>query len=188
MRRLVDTGSQEFIDESNPSAGMRPTYNKAECINYLRFWLCSLFTHACEHTDGVRNGAKVLLIGTHADEVKSAEQHRVVHNHLAGEFGIDNTTNGAGLLLGQNEGCLDVEWNDEDNLCFFPVDNTRREPIDPIVERLQKKVATIVHTSRRTSLHTSVHTSANTPTFTPPLGRWPRSCRRRTSCRGRSRE
>ena len=135
MRRLVDMGATELIDESEPSKGSRPVYDVAGCVRFLRFWLCSLFTHA--------RGAKVLLVGTHGDSMSSAEQHRAVAEQLEEAFSIDNAANGAGMLLGMSPAGLSVEWNEEDNLCFFPVDNSCR-PADPILKRLKRKVDTIL--------------------------------------------
>ena len=137
--RLVDTGATELLDESHGQPKRtRPVYDVAGCIEFLRFWLCSLYMHA--------RGAKALLIGTHVDALTSKPQQlRTVHEELERAFGVDTASSGSGMLLGQGHNRLDLEWNFEDDLCFFPVDNTRATPADvAVIDRLKGKVDDIL--------------------------------------------
>jgi hypothetical protein len=108
---------------------------RASCLAFLRFWLCSIRLHAF--------GAAVLLVGTHGDVVSERWQHEAIDAHLWSEFGVENARNGNGALFGLGEGALRLEHNDEDKLCFFPVDNTARPP-PPIVGRLKAAVDRII--------------------------------------------
>ena len=117
MRKLVDVGATEPVIEGDPSAGEKPVLDVDGCLGFLRFWLCSLYLHA--------RGAKCFLIGSHADEVPSADDHRRISERLEAEFGDSNRANGAGMLLGLGGGALDVEWNEADD------DDGRRSASSP---------------------------------------------------------
>ena len=116
MRKMVDTGATEAVVVDGKKTGeRRPIYDPAGCLSFLRFWLASIYEHA---RDAQGQSATVLLIGTHGDHVKTAEQHKAVSDQLLDTFGIENAANGDGMLI------RSLEFSD-DELCFWPLDNTQ---------------------------------------------------------------
>ena len=116
MRKMVDTGATEAVVVDGKKTGeRRPIYDPAGCLSFLRFWLASIYEHA---RDAQGQSATVLLIGTHGDHVKTAEQHKAISDQLLDTFGIENAANGDGMLI------RSLEFSD-DELCFWPLDNTQ---------------------------------------------------------------
>ena len=116
MRKMIDTGATEAVVlDGTKTKQRRPVYDPAGCLSFLRFWLASIYEHARD-TQG--QCATVLLIGTHGDHVKTAEQHKAISIQLLDTFGIVNAANGDGMLIAS------LEFFD-DELCFWPLDNTQ---------------------------------------------------------------
>ena len=92
-----------------------------EALAFLRHWLHSISLHA--------PAAPVFLLGTHKDTIKTLAEHR----------SIDALLRDAGLAKFPA-----LRPNEEDRLCFWPVDNTlSASPVgkgDAVVERLRADI------------------------------------------------
>ncbi|EGD81215.1 hypothetical protein PTSG_13160 [Salpingoeca rosetta] len=94
---------------------------RAETWEFMEHWLSSLHLHA--------KGAPVLIVGTHADKVRSRTLHtqlsRDIHSHLR-----------------YNPAFPGVIHNDKHGLWFWPVNNTKSIN-DPMIQDLRQTISSI---------------------------------------------
>ena len=97
---------------------------QGECLRVLIFWLNSVYVHA--------EGAPVILVGTHMDMMRGADQHRDLSDMLDAK------------LLGNLPVRYCIHRNKTAKLCFFPVDNTN--PSLPQTEHLRTAIVDVTKT------------------------------------------
>ena len=99
---------------------------RAEALHYLAFWLRSIDTHATHRFEERQyKYPPLVLIGTHLDQIQEQDRSaalRSIDKILVEEFGCKIKSFQAdtdSLIPGR-----EVLYNQEQSLCFFPVDNT----------------------------------------------------------------
>ena len=125
---------------------------RQDALHYIGFWLRSINTHAAaeQHSSGHEGSemtreqrcAPLVLVGTHLDKIKGeadggASKLRKANDILVKEFagkGIECfQANKGEIMLGREH-----LYNQEQDLCFFPVDNS--DPRDPNVAKLRGEI------------------------------------------------
>ena len=129
-----------------------------EALEYLRFWLQSVSTHAVATSEQLSEAdvacedgallAPMLLVGTHLDGINRetrTESLKTVQTLLVNTFkdiaAFKATTLEGGLLhndKGQRIPSPETTLEDNESLCFFPVNN--RDPNDPNVAFLRGRI------------------------------------------------
>ena len=74
------------------------------------------------------------------DEDAAREMVEEIDSRLDQEF-KNNKANGKGMLL---KTCIHNDADPKQSLCFFPVDNSKRNPVDPTFTYLKRKVDEIL--------------------------------------------
>ena len=95
---------------------------RSDSINFIRFWLNSIALYARSSTDNGKEesgkGSPIFLIGSHKDVVPEVEEHKNISDILTRTFGAN--------IERQN-----IQRNEKEGICFFPMDNTA-ENADPV--------------------------------------------------------
>ena len=117
-----------------------------EALEYLRFWLQSVSTHAVATPEQLLEAqvtdedetrlAPMLLVGTHLDGVAGKTRAEKLANLQSVQALLEGTFKDVAAFA-----CLKKDSllrNAKDDLCFFPVDNT--DDKDPNVELLRDRI------------------------------------------------
>ena len=99
---------------------------QVEVLDRIFYWLNSIRTHA--------SGAPIFLVGTHADEVATREEHQTLNSVLENYLKRKKTT------FKNRQRYIDEtsESRSATELSFFPIDNTN--PTSPALVQLRAKL------------------------------------------------
>ena len=99
---------------------------RSDSINFIRFWLNSIALYARSSTDNGKEesgkGSPIFLIGSHKDVVPEVEEHKNISDILTRTFGAN--------IERQN-----IQRNEKEGICFFPMDNTAENDCNVIAVR-----------------------------------------------------
>ena len=114
---------------------------KQRCLEYLRFWLNSIYMHTVLHNSSSATAedgeaARVVIVGTRKDKVSDPRVHQQISNAISTAF---NHCPFWESVLENEDG---VGPNGKMHMCFFPVDNKCRQGggADPTIGLMQAKI------------------------------------------------
>jgi GTPase SAR1 family protein len=108
---------------------------KKRCLNYLSFWLNSIYLHARAHSAELDGSvAPIILVGTHKDIIDSPQHHEEISRMLQDEFRSSPVFDFIVLFKEHMIGPLR----------FFPVDNRRKQSmhdgVDDVIIQIQSGI------------------------------------------------
>jgi hypothetical protein len=86
------------------------------CMEYIAFWLNSVYSHVAN-----KDYCSILLVGTHRDIVTDPQQHHTISDALRSQFERCSFWQ---CIRQPSPPDAQAYSDDDDDLCFFPVDNT----------------------------------------------------------------
>ena len=144
--RLTDLLSAEYISPKaqldRRATKLLDTNVRDEALDYLRFWLQSISTHAVATSEQLTEAqladddearlAPMLLIGTRLDEVAGESREEKLANLRSIQSLLEENFADIAAFARLEKGSL---LRNTDDLCFFPVDNS--DPKDSSVNKLR---------------------------------------------------
>ena len=109
------------------------------CLQFIRFWLNSVWAHGRHIENGATKLCKVVLLGTHKDIISTWDEHRSINEKLTAAFCKHPiwkylTSIDVDHILGPN-----AQKSNETSFKYFPVDNFNGQD-DKVLQHLKNRL------------------------------------------------